>query len=138
MLTIPRSLKSPKSRSITAFPNPVPCNAGSTTTSHTTALKTPSPVALAKATGAPSPASPFSSSQTNASVCSSATRSRDASRRGNPTRANTALRASRSRPAEQRRTRIPRAASSASDIERGRGCDVVLLVEVQRINGAAD
>ncbi|KAG0493986.1 hypothetical protein HPP92_004980 [Vanilla planifolia] len=48
------------------------------------------------------------------------TRIRDASRLGNPTRANTEFRASGSSPAALRRTRRPRASSSSSDTENGR------------------
>jgi hypothetical protein len=51
MFIIPFSLNSAMTRSITALPSPIPWYEGSTTTSHTTALNTPSPVARANATG---------------------------------------------------------------------------------------
>uniref|UniRef100_A0A3Q7GFX0 Uncharacterized protein n=1 Tax=Solanum lycopersicum TaxID=4081 RepID=A0A3Q7GFX0_SOLLC len=80
--------------SITAFPNPIPWKFGSTTTSQIIALNTPSPVALAKATGR------FVFSywiHKSESVFSNAIWIFSVSRRGNPTATKTELRWSRLR-----------------------------------------
>ncbi|GKU90460.1 hypothetical protein SLEP1_g4451 [Rubroshorea leprosula] len=86
MLQIPFCKSSSIRRSITAFPSPIPWNDGSTTTSHIMALKTPSPVALANATG-------FwvllYSTHSRESVCSSASLIFSGSRLGNPTATKT-------------------------------------------------
>ncbi|GAB2226517.1 hypothetical protein Droror1_Dr00022327 [Drosera rotundifolia] len=104
-------------RSITAFPSPIPWNEGSTTTSHMIALKTPSPVALAKATG-------FwvftCSTQRSEFVFSRAILIFSGSRLGNPTETKTELRWSRLRPVAVRRRAKPRDWRSWSEMVAGR------------------